>query len=435
LREQWQKTPPQQRLNLIAKYSDKELETINWWMVQFARDNQIPSDADWVYWVILAGRGFGKTRTGAEMVRFWAKDFKFVNLIGATADDARDIMIEGESGILAVCPRNERPVYKKSDRQLDWPSGCKSLIFTADEPARMRGKQHDKLWADELCAWRYASEAWDQAMLGLRLGEKPQAVITSTPRPIKQLKIIMSDPATLITRGSTYDNRKNLSPVFYNAIIKRYEGTRLGRQELNAEVLEDVEGALWKLSLIEKNRVSEKPLFRRIVIAIDPAVSTNKNSDETGIVVVGQGYDDNLYPLADVSGIYSPLEWAKKAMFQYDTLGADAIVGEVNNGGDLVEANLRACGFTGRFIAVHASRGKATRAEPVVGWYEQDKVHHVGNLAMLESQMTTWDPKTEESPDRVDALVWACTELSGISSNLDDVEDLGHIENFRSQFA
>lgn len=376
-----------------------------------ARPNQKPPPSDWVYWVILAGRGFGKTRTGAELVRVWAKDYKLVNLIGATADDARDIMIEGESGILAICPPAERPVYKKSDRRLDWPSGAKSLIFTADEPDRLRGKQSEKLWADELCAWRYVSDSWSQAMFGLRLGNKPQAVVTTTPRPIKQLKDLLADKATVVTRGSTYDNRANLAENFFTQITARYENTRLGRQELYAEVLEDIEGALWKNALLEKYRVNAAPELKRTIIAIDPAVSTNKTSDETGIIGIGFGIDNHLYPLADVSGIYTPLEWAHKAIHLYEILLADAIVAEVNNGGDLVEANLRACGFTGRVIKVYASKGKVIRAEPIVGLYEQGKVHHVGNLAGLETQMTTWAPKEDDSPDRVDALVWGATEL------------------------
>jgi phage terminase large subunit-like protein len=411
LREQWQKTPLSRRKSLVSKYSDAELEAVNWWLVNYARANQLPPAGEWVYWVILAGRGFGKTRTGAETVRLWAKDYRMINLIGATADDARDIMIEGESGILAICPAAERPVYKKSDRKLVWPTGATSLIFTADEPDRLRGKQSDKLWADELCAWRYVSESWDQAMLGLRLGANPQAIITTTPRPIKQLKEILKDKGTVVTRGSTYDNRRNLAPSFFSKITSRFEGTRLGRQELFAEVLEDIEGALWTYAMLDQYRVNTVPELRRTIVAVDPAVSANKDSDETGIIGGAQGIDDHKYILADASGIYSPLEWAQKAIHLYMVLGADAIVAEVNQGGDLVEANLRAAGFTGRVIKVHASKGKVARAEPVVGLYEQGKVHHVGNLAGLESQMTTWSPKDDDSPDRVDALVWLNTEL------------------------
>lgn len=403
--------PLNERQEKVLSLNTNELQALKYSWEFWARPSQIPPEGDWVYWIILSGRGFGKTRSGAELVRKWVKEVRYVNLIGATADDARDIMIEGESGILAICPKHERPVYKKSDRQLSWPNGASSLIFTADEPERLRGKQHMKLWCDEMCAWRYASEALDQALLGLRLGVKPQAVFTTTPRPIKPLKDLLSNPHSIVTRGSTYDNKDNLSPVFYETIITKFEHTRLGRQELYAEILEDVEGALWKYSDIEPYRVSAAPEFRRIVVAIDPAVSTNKTSDETGIVAVGMGFDNHYYPLSDVSGIYTPLEWAKRAMFQYSTLEADAIVAEMNMGGDLVEANLRAAGFTGRIIKVYASKGKATRAEPVVGLYEQKLVHHVGSLPMLEVQMTTWSPKIEDSPDRVDALVWAMTDL------------------------
>ncbi len=344
-------------------------------------------------------------------MRIWARNFRYVNLIGATADDARDIMIEGESGVLSVCPPIERPWYKKSERKLIWPSGCQSLIFTADEPERLRGKQHEKLWADELGSWRYA-ESWDQAMFGLRLGPAPQAIVTTTPKPKPTIKELLKDAATYVTRGSTYDNRPNLAPNFFNSIIRRYEGTRLGRQELNAEILDDVEGALWTTQMIDDLRVRDFPELRRVVVAIDPAVSANPDSDETGIIGVGKGVNNEYYPLADVSGIYTPLEWARKAIHLYHRIEADAIVAEVNQGGDLVEANLRAAGFKGKVIKVHASRGKVIRAEPIVGLYEQKKVHHVGSLAMLESQMTQWSPVEDDSPDRVDALVWAMTELS-----------------------
>jgi len=358
----------------------------------------------------MAGRGFGKTRTGAETTRIWVKSNPFVNLVGATADDARDIMIEGESGILAICPKEERPEYKKSDRKLVWPNGAVSLIFTADEPERLRGKQHNKVWLDEIASWRY-TESFDQTMLGLRIGTKPQGIITTTPKPIKIVKELITDPRNVVMCGTTYENRANLADGFFDYVIKKYEGTRVGRQELMAEVLEDVEGALWKWKVIDDYRVQKEPEFIRIVIPIDPAVSTNPDSDETGIIPVGLGKDGHGYVLGDASGIYTPLGWAQKAIAQYETLQADAMICEVNNGGDLVEANLRAAGFKGRVIKVHASRGKATRAEPIAAYYEQGKIHHVGNFPALESQMTTWDPAEEFSPDRVDSLVWGLTFL------------------------
>ena len=408
----FQTLPRAERVARLKKLSARQIADTRYLWDWWARPNQKIPPGNWAVWLILAGRGYGKTRVGAETVRIWARSNRFVNLIGATADDARDIMIEGESGILAICPTRERPKYIPSKRRLEWPNGCVSLIFTADEPDRLRGKQAEKIWMDELASWRYP-EAFAQAMLGLRLGKFPQAVITTTPRPTKLIKELIADPTTYVTGGTTYDNRDNLAPSFYSQIIKRYEGTRMGRQELNAEILDDIEGALWTNAMIEAARVKVAPDLCRIVVAIDPAVSTNANSDETGIIAVGKGTDGDYYPLADVSGIYTPLEWARKAMHQYDTLHADAIVAEINQGGALVKANLRAAGFVGRIIEVHASKGKATRAEPIAGLYEQGKVHHVGVLASLESQMTTWSPAEDDSPDRVDALVWATTELMG----------------------
>lgn len=344
-------------------------------------------------------------------MREWIRrGYRYVNLIGATSDDARDIMVEGESGILAICPKDERPVYVKNASKLVWPNGAVSLIFTADAPERLRGKQHMKMWADETGSWRYA-ESWDQAMFGLRLGDNPQAIVTTTPKPTKIIKDLLASKHTAITRGTTYDNRANLADAFYDSIITRYEGTRLGRQELNAELLEDIEGALWNWGMIERARVAQPNAMRRIVIAIDPAVSTNAQSDETGIIAVGVDNFMHGYILGDASGVYSPLTWAAKAIAQHDTLGADCIVCEVNNGGDLVEANLRAAGFRGKVKKVHASRGKQTRAEPIAAFYEQGKVHHVGTFADLETQLTTWSPQTDDSPDRLDALVWGLSEL------------------------
>lgn len=364
--------------------------------------------------MILAGRGFGKTRTGAEVVRRWIKDFPIVNLIGATLDDARDIMIEGESGILNICPNGERPRYV--NRELQWPNGAKSLIFTADEPERLRGKQHMKLWCDELCSWRY-SESWDQAMFGLRLGDNPQAVITTTPKPLKLLRELVLDPATIITRGNTEQNRNNLAPTFYTNIIKKYSGTRLGRQELEAEILNDTPGALWRRDDIDKTRVREAPELTRVVVAIDPAASNEEGSDETGIVAAGKGIDGRFYILDDQSGKFTPNDWAKRAVNTYHTLQGSRIVAEVNNGGDMVENTVRSVDVNVPYKGVHATRGKAIRAEPVSALYEQGRVSHVGSFPILEDQMCIFTSdydrkKAKYSPDRMDALVWALTELA-----------------------
>ena len=367
---------------------------------------------DWTYWLILAGRGFGKTRTGAETVRQWISEgHRYVNLIGATADDARDIMIQGESGILAVCPRSERPTYKPSQRKLIWPNGAVSLIFTADEPDRLRGKQHSHLWGDELAAWRYP-DAWDQAKFGLRLGDHPQAVITTTPRPTRMVRELMTDAATEVTRGKTYDNRQNLAPSFFDAVLKRYEGTRLGRQEIDGDVLDDNPAALFKRADIDEARIGIAPELSRIVVAIDPAVTSNEDSDETGIVVAGER-DGEAYILADLTQKGSPEQWARAAIAAYHEHKADRIVAEVNNGGDLVASVIRSLDRSVPIKTVTASRGKAVRAEPVGALYEQHKVHHVGAHPALEDQMCEWNPtdKTAKSPDRVDAMVWAVTEL------------------------
>lgn len=423
LADQFRLLPNAEREARLAGMTDEEAQALlfdwDWW----ARPSQmLPGDVNprtpdgsWIYWLPLAGRGWGKTRVGAETVRIWIKQgFNRVNLIGATADDARDIMIEGESGILAICPKAERPFYRASKRRLEWPNGATSLIFTADEPERLRGKQHAKLWPDEIAAWRYA-EAWDQAQLGLRLGARPQAVVTSTPRPIKIVKDLMADPATLVTKGTTYDNRANLARAFVAKIITKYEGTRLGRQELNAEILDDNPGALWNHAQIDATRVAGAPELSRVVVGIDPAVTSNEDSDLTGIVAAGRDNQSpaHFYILEDASLIDSPMNWASRAVKAYRDHQADRVVAEVNNGGEMVEAIIRVVDTNVSYTAVHATRGKTLRAEPIAALYEQGRVHHVGTFGPLEDQMCDWDPLVStKSPDRMDALVWALTELS-----------------------
>lgn len=398
----------------IADFTVEEAELILYDWELSARPEQLLPPGDWRAWLILAGRGFGKTRTGAETVRQWIKHSPIVNLIAATADDARDIMIEGESGILAICPTSERPTYLVSKRQLKWPNGAKSLIFTADEPERLRGKQHMKLWADELAAWRYR-ESWDQAMFGLRLGDNPQAVVTTTPRPTPIIKELARDNTTYVTRGSTYDNKANLAAAFLDQIIKKYEGTRLGRQELNAEILEDNPNALWNQAQIDKLRVQKAPTtLIRIVVGVDPSVSDSETSNETGIIVAGLGSDQHGYVLDDASLNSTVNGWAKKVVEAYKKSSCDRVIGEVNNGGDLVEAVIRNEDKNISYKKVHASRGKAKRAEPISALYEQGRIHHVGCFPKLEDQMCGFDPTNpdeNDSPDRMDALVWAFTEL------------------------
>ena len=366
---------------------------------------------------MLAGRGFGKTRTGAELVRarVAAHTARRIALVAPTAADARDVMVEGESGLLAIAPPWDRPLYEPSKRRLTWPNGAVATTFSADEPERLRGPQHDFAWCDELAAWRYP-QAWDMLMFGLRLGEDPRAVVTTTPRPTRLIHALIADPKVVVTRGRTGENRANLAPAFLAQIVRRYQGTRLGRQELDAEILDDLPGALWQRGLIEAARVNATPNLQRVVVAIDPAAASHEHADETGIIVAGRGENGQGYVLADASGHYAPAQWARVAIAACAAHGADRIVAEVNNGGEMVEATLRMVAPGAPFGAVRASRGKAARAEPVAALYEQGRIHHVGVLAALEDQMCAFTSDFDRSaagfsPDRVDALVWALSEL------------------------
>ena len=380
------------------------------WSIQGREKQQLPP-GDWMIWAIIAGRGFGKTRTGAETVRIWSDQVPIIHIIGRTATDMRDTMIEGPAGLLSVHPDYNRPKYEPSKKRVTWSNGCRAQLFSADEPDVLRGPQCYKLWADEVASWKYA-ESWDMALMGLRLGDLPQRIVTTTPRPIPLIKDMVSDADNYITTGSTFENRDNLSSVFFKKVVSKYEGTRLGKQELYAEILEDMEGALWTQKLIEQAHVNKAPELIRIVVAIDPAVTSDPDSDETGICVAGIGTDDNCYVLDDLTGIYTPTEWARRAIGAYTTRKADRVIGEANNGGDLIEQVLRTLDKDVSYSKVWASRGKVTRAEPVVALYEQRRIKHVGSLPELETEMTTWAAKEgEKSPNRVDALVWAVSEL------------------------
>jgi len=362
-------------------------------------------------WLLLAGRGFGKSRTGAEWVREQVESGRSrrIALVAPTAADVRDVMIEGESGLLAICPPWNMPVYESSKRRLTWPNGAIATTYSAEEPDRLRGPQHDAAWCDEVAAWRYP-ETWDMLMFGLRLGVDPRCVVTTTPKPIPIIRNLLKNPTTAITRGSTYENRANLAEAFFEQIVAQYEGTRLGRQELYAEVLDDVEGALWTRALIDQHRVKVAPELKRIVVAIDPAITASDDSDETGIVVAGLGVDNHGYALDDLSLRASPDGWARRAVEAYHARKADRIVAEVNQGGDMVEYTIRTVDPRASIKKVHAARGKQTRAEPIVALYEQGRIHHVGVLPQLEEQMCNWVPGMD-SPDRMDAAVWAFTEL------------------------
>ena len=387
------------------------------WALQ-ARPEQLPPPGDWSTWLILAGRSFGKTRAGAETIRMWAEAgmTSHIALVATTAAAARDVMIEGPAGLCSIAPNSFRPIFYPSKRSVEWPNGVKATLFASEEPDQLRGPQNGAAWLDELASFKNLQDTWDNLQMGMRVGRHPRQVITTTPRPLKLLKEIMASPNTVTTRGSTYDNRKNLPASYFTDMIKKYEGSRLGRQELLAELLDDVPGALWSHSTIEAARVpasvAQAMNFERIVVAIDPAVSVSESADLTGIVVCAIDARGDGYVLEDASGKMSPTEWAKKAIGLYRKWRADRIVAEVNNGGLMVETTLRSVDASIPFRAVHASRGKVIRAEPVSSSYEQGRVHHVGVFPELEDEMCSYAPGfAKKSPDRMDALVWAISEL------------------------
>lgn len=404
--------PPAAREEIIRQLTPVEaMALLHTWKV-WARPEQLSPAGTWDNWLILAGRAWGKTRTGSQWVHEQAEKVGRIALIARTAADIRDVMVEGESGLIATAHPARRPKYEPSKRRLTWPNGCIATTFSAEEPDQLRGPQYEKAWCDETAAWKYAAETWDQLQMVLRLGAHPQAIITTTPRPTPLIKRIMQDAGTALTRGTTFDNRANLPKAYFTRIIRNFEGTRLGRQELYAEVLDDNPGALWKRANIDAGRVRSAPDLVRVVVAVDPAVSSNADSAETGIVVAGLGSDGHGYVLEDASLSDTPAKWAAQVVTMYHRHRADRVAGEVNNGGDLVESNIRTADPDVSYKAVRASRGKQTRAEPIAALYEQKRVHHVGAFSKLEDQLCDWDPTTgAKSPDRLDALVWAITEL------------------------
>lgn len=406
----------------------------------WARPNQLEPERilangeHWTTWLILAGRGFGKTRCGSETVIKWVREghCKRLALVAEDSADARDVMVEGESGILACSPRDFKPKYEPSKRRLTWPNGAVASLFSAEDYDSLRGPQFDGAWCDEMCKWRYAQEAWDNLQFGMRLGEHPRQIVTTTPRPIKLLKEIILRSDTAISKGSTMENLMNLAPPFKKAVVDKYLGTRIGRQELNAELLDDVPGALWTRTLLEETRIRPVdsltqivlPHFVRVVVSVDPQKELGESAAETGIMVMGIDSRGHGYLLEDLSVNGTPEEWGRVSVMAYDEWAADMLVYEANQGGEMVAAVLRNAakslkeeGFrTADFVplkAVHATRGKYVRAEPVSQLYEQGKIHHVGFFPELEDQLCEYTPNTDMgySPDRMDALVWGATEL------------------------
>ena len=393
---------------------------IDW--LSTARPSQItPQQTDWNIWLILAGRGWGKTRTGATDAMLYALRNPEVQVavVTPTFGDLKRTAFEGPSGILKTMPREcmlqgRGQGYNSSGAFIRLHNGSQIMGFAATEPDRLRGPQFHRAWCDELAAWRYP-EAFDQLMFALRLGQDPKCVITTTPRPTPLIRSLLQRDDVLITKGSTFENAENLAASTLMMLRDKYEGTTLGRQELYAEVIDVTEGALWKPPMIEAARLSadEEKDLTRIIVAIDPAVSNNDDSDETGIVVVGKDAQNQYYVLEDLSGQYSEDGWGRIAVRAFYEWQADQIVAEVNNGGDLVERLIRSIDTTISYRAVHATRGKLVRAEPVAALYEQGRVHHMGIFPELESQMCTYTgERLKPSPDRLDALVWGLAELS-----------------------
>tara|TARA_R100001230_G_C5688536_1_gene199888 strand:- start:2946 stop:4280 length:1335 start_codon:yes stop_codon:yes gene_type:complete len=400
------------RQKVISGFSKEEQKALIYDWRTWARPSQISPEWDWRVWLLLAGRGFGKTRCGAEFIRQEVNKNKagHIALVAPTAADARDTMIEGESGLLGIFPPDQRPVYEPSKRRITFHNGAIATTFSADEPDRLRGPNHDLAWCDELAVWRYP-EAWDMLNFGLRIGENPRVVVTTTPKPTTLIKGLIKRPDVHVTRGSTFDNAANLASAFLDEVTARYEGTRLGRQELHAEILDDVDGALWNRDMLDEGRVTEVPYLKRIVVAIDPAISSNADSAETGIIAIGVDERNHGYVLEDRSTRGTPNEWARQAIALYHTLKADKIIAESNQGGEMVKHTLATVDSNVPIRLVHASRGKRTRAEPVAALYEQNRVHHVGAFNLLEDQLCSWIPGESNSPDRLDALVWGATEL------------------------
>ena len=437
--EKLSRLSPKEREAVLAGFTSDQLKFLNYDWDFWARPKQKLPPGDWMTWLILAGRGFGKSRTGAETIIRWQnpskktdnaatiKGYKHFALIGQTTGDIRDTMLEGESGIITCAPPYNKPEYIASRRVVEWPNGAKAHLYSGDQPDQLRGPQHEKGWLDELVKFKYPEETWDMFELGLRLGNNPQCVITTTPKPFKLLKNLIDDEDVVVTSGSSYENVSNLSDSFMKRVIKKYEGTRLGRQELYAVVLDDVEGALWCQDVLERNRVNVYPSLSQVVVALDPSVTNKDKSDECGIIVSGKDNFGRCFIIEDASRKCTPKEWAQTAVNLYRKYQADYIVAEVNNGGDLVETVINLLDSSVPVKTVWATRDKYTRATPVAGAYEQDRVCHVGLFPQLEDELLEWEPG-QPSPNRLDAVVWAVTWL------LLSEEEFGRIIPIRRPF-
>ena len=414
----------EQKTAFLATLNQAELETLLTDWEIWARADQMPPCGDWTTWLFMGGRGAGKTRAGAEWIKalvygrypFATHPYGRIALIGETLSDARDVMVEGVSGLLAVHSKDERPTWQWHLRKLTWPNGAIAKIFSAEDHESLRGPQFDAAWGDELAKWRNAEATWDMLQFGLRLGTDPKQLVTTTPRPTPLLKRLIDDPRTVMTHATTRANIANLAPGFLDTIVRRYEGSRLGRQELDGELIDDRADALWHRDQLDRMRLDEEPKdLRQIVIAIDPPATSGKKADACGIVAAGLDDEGICYILKDSTlQQISPTGWATKAIALYHRLRADCVIAEVNQGGEMVTTILAGIDPDVPVRSVRANRGKYLRAEPVSALYEQGRVRHVGNLADLEDEMCDFGLdglSSGKSPDRLDAMVWAITHL------------------------
>jgi len=412
----------------LEQLTPQQIEELQYSYEFLARDNQLPPDGDWNVWFLNCGRGFGKTWTGVQWVREQVKQGKKrIAAVAATNSDIERVMVKGESGFLSLCWKGDKtykgkemgfPEWSPTKRTLSWANGAKVEFYSAEEPERLRGPQFEAAWGDEVAAWNKDQETWDMLQFCLRLGKHPRVCVTTTPKSTVLVRKLLKDPKTHVTTGSTFDNTNNLASTYLQAVRNQYEGTRLGRQELYAEVLTENEGALWTADMIDTCQItsSELPPLIRKVVAVDPAVSSNVESDNTGIVVAGICEQGKAYILGDYTFKGSPETWANKVVSLYHEFECSRIVYESNQGKDLIPSLFKTIDENLPLKGVHASTAKIARAEPVSALYEQGKVFHVRDceapLTELETQMTTYEPLGKhKSPDRYDAMVWALTDL------------------------
>jgi len=412
--------PEDERRAALADLPATDLAALEHAWPVWARPDQLAPEGAWRTWLLLGGRGAGKTRSASEWVRGEVESGRrrTFGIIGPTADTLRRDVVQGSSGLLEIAPPWCRPTHEPSQRRVVWPDGAVAHLLSSEEPDRIRGVNLDGFYADELTSWANPQACWDNLQFALRIpgpkGDAPAGVVSTTPKRHKLLRAILADPATVVTKSRTFDNAANLDGATLDYLKRQYGSSTLGRQELDAELLDEVDGALWTRSMLDECRTMTLPDMRRVVVAVDPAGGASRTSDETGIVAAGVGTDGRGYVLADASGRYTPDGWARAAVGLYRSLNADRIVAESNFGGQMVEATIRAVDGNLPVKMVHASRGKVVRAEPIVALYEQRRISHVGLLPGLEDQLCGWDPTVSgPSPDRLDALVWALTDLMG----------------------